>query len=98
MKKFKNYKQHLYKRLQNPKAAAAYLNAALDDEDPKVFLIALKDIADANGGVARLAKETELNRENLYRTLSQRGNPRLQSLMAILQACHLDISIRPRAA
>jgi probable addiction module antidote protein len=98
MKKFKNYKQHLYKRLQNPKAAAAYLNAALDDEDPKVFLIALKDIADANGGVAKLAKETELNRENLYRTLSQRGNPRLQSLMAILQACRLDISIRPRAA
>ena len=45
MKKFRNYR-HLFKRLQDPKAAAAYLNAALEDEDPKVFLIALKDIAD----------------------------------------------------
>jgi len=98
MKKFRNYKEHLFKRLKDPKAAAAYLNAALEDEDPKVFLIALKDITDANGGVAKLAKETDLNRESLYRTLSQRGNPRLHSLVAILQACHLDISIRPAAA
>ena len=98
MKKFRNYKENLFKRLKNPKYAASYLNAALEDEDPYVFLIALKDIADANGGVARLAKETDLNRESLYRTLSQRGNPRLYSLLAILQACKLDISIRPAAA
>ena len=98
MKKLRNYKEHLFKRLQNPKAAAAYLNAALEDEDPNTFLIALKDIADANGGIAKLSKETELNRESLYRTLSPKGNPRLHSLLAILQACHLDISIRPTAA
>jgi DNA-binding phage protein len=55
----RNYKEHLFKRLQNPKAAAAYLNAALDDEDPKVFLIALKDIADARG------EEINLNRERV---------------------------------
>ncbi|HEX4839877.1 MAG TPA: addiction module antidote protein [Rhabdochlamydiaceae bacterium] len=98
MRKFRNYKEYLFKRLKNPKDAAAYLNAALEDEDPKVFLIALKDIADANGGVAKLAKTTDLNRESLYRTLSQRGNPRLHSLLMILQACRLDISIRPAAA
>lgn len=98
MKKSKSYKEHLLKRLQDPKEAAAYLNAALEDEDSKVFLIALKDIAEAHGGVAKLAKETDLNRESLYRTLSLRGNPRLQSLLAILQACNLDISIRPAAA
>ncbi len=98
MRKFRNYKEDLFKDLKDPEYAAAYLNAALEDEDPKVFLIALKDIADANGGVATLAKKSGLNRENLYRTLSQRGNPRLQSLMAILQACKLDISIRPTAA
>ena len=94
----RNYKEPLFKRLQNPKAAAAYLNTALEDEDPKVFLIALKDIADAHGGVAKLAKKTDLNRESLYRTPPQSGNPRLQSLLAILQACHLGISIRPAAA
>ncbi|MGD0664865.1 MAG: addiction module antidote protein [Rhabdochlamydiaceae bacterium] len=98
MKKSKSYKEHLFKRLQDPKEAASYLNAALEDEDSRVFLIALKDIAEAHGGIAKLAKETDLNRESLYKTLSARGNPRLQSLIAILQACNLDISIRPAAA
>ncbi len=97
MKKLRNYKDHLHKRLQNPKAAAAYLNAALEDEDPQVFLIALKDIADANGGISKLANETDLNRESLYRTLSTKGNPRFNSLVAILHACNLNIAIRPTA-
>ena len=73
MKKSRSYKEHLLKRLQDPKEAAAYLNAALEDEDPRVFLIALKDIAEAHGGISRLAKETDLNRESLYKTLSSRA-------------------------
>jgi putative addiction module killer protein len=81
-----------------PLEAAAYLNAALDDEDPEVFLIALKDIAEAHGGIAKLAKKTELNRESLYRTLSSNGNPRLTSLVAILQACKLHLSVQPLRA
>jgi probable addiction module antidote protein len=98
MKKSNSYKEHLLKRLRNPKEAAAYLNAALEDEDSRVFLVALKDIAEANGGLSKLAQEADLNRESLYKTLSPKGNPRFQSLIAILQACHLDISIRPAAA
>lgn len=98
MKKSKSYKEHLLKRLRDPKEAAAYLNTALEDEDSRVFLVALKDIAEANGGLSKLAQEADLNRESLYKTLSPKGNPRFQSLIAILQACHLDISIRPAAA
>ena len=89
------YKEHLFKRLQNSKESAAYLNAALEDEDPRVFLVALKDVAEAHGGLSKLAKEAELNRESLYRTLSPRGNPRLESLVAILDVFNLHISIRP---
>lgn len=95
MSRLTSYKEHLLKRLQDPKEAAAYLNAALDDEDPEVFLLALKDIAEAHGGISKLAKESELNRESLYRTLSSRGNPRLTSLVAILNACDLHLSIKP---
>ncbi len=40
-----SYEEHLFERLKNPKEAAAYLNAALEDEDPRVFLVALKDVA-----------------------------------------------------
>jgi DNA-binding phage protein len=66
MRKFRNYKEDLFKDLKDPEFAAAYLNAALEGDDPTVFLIALKDIADANGGVAKLANQADLNRENLF--------------------------------
>lgn len=90
-----SYTEHLSERLKNPKEAAAYLNAALEDEDPRVFLVALKDVAEAHGGLTKLAKEAELNRENLYRTLSTKGNPRLDSLLSILDVFKLHICIRP---
>ena len=90
----KDYQEDLHERLQDEDYAAAYLNAALADEDPKVFLIALKDVTDARGkGVAQLAKKTHLNRESLYRTMSERGNPRLNNLCLILEALGLHLSI-----
>ena len=75
MSKSINYKKSLNKRLKNSKEAAAYLNAALEDEDIRVFLVALRDVTEAYGGISYLAKETDLNRESLYRTLSLQGNP-----------------------
>ena len=95
MKKSKPYKDFLFERIKDPKEAAAYLNAALADEDPGVFLIALRDIAQANGGMAQVADEANLNRETLYRTLSKKGNPTLISLLALLETCGLQISIQP---
>ena len=96
MIKTKNYKEHLLKQLQDPKEAAAYLNAALHDDDPHVFLLALRDIAEAKGGMGWLADEADLNRENLYRTLSLRGNPRFFNLLAVLDAIGLELSIQAR--
>ena len=96
MVKVKNYKEHLLEQLQDPEEAAAYLNAALHDEDPYAFLLALRDIAEAQGGISRLAKHSELNRENLYRTLSARGNPRFFNLLAVLDTFGLELSIHAR--
>ncbi len=95
MKKSKPYTDFLFERLNNPEEAAAYLNAALADEDLGVFLIALKDIAQANGGMTHIAKEAELNRETLYRTLSKDGNPTFANLRTLLGICGLEISIHP---
>lgn len=97
MVKTKNYKEHLLKQLQKPKEAAAYLNAALQDDDPHVFLLALRDIAEAKGGMSWLADEADLNRENLYRTLSLNGNPRFFNLLAVLDAVGLEFSINARS-
>jgi len=79
--------------LRDPTEAVAYLNACLEDGDPEVFLLALRDVARARGGVAKLAEATELNREHLYRMLSENGNPELRSLEALLDALGFRLSV-----
>lgn len=89
----KPYQPELIKTLQTPRRAAAYLNAALEEGDPEVFLLALRNVAEAQGGIAQLAEKAHLNRENLYRMLSERGNPELRSLDAILHALGFRLTI-----
>ena len=59
----------------NPGFAVEYLRAALEDADePSVLLIALRHIAEARGGIAKVAKAAGIERESLYRALSARGS------------------------
>ena len=88
------YQESLLESLRNPDEAAEYLNACLEDEDARVFLLALRDVAEANGGVRALSHTTHLNRESLYRMLSRAGNPSLDSLAAVLSACGLRLAVR----
>ena len=59
-----SYDEGLLPDLQAPEEAAAYLNAALEESSQEVFLLALRDVANARG-LTQLARETSLNRENL---------------------------------
>jgi probable addiction module antidote protein len=77
-----SYYEDLLKDLKDPAFALGYLNACLE-EDEETFLLALRDVADAHGGLRRLAKKTKLNREHLFRILSKRGNPRLETLQQL---------------
>lgn len=81
--------------LQDEADIAAYLDAILADGDPRVVPVALRSIADAVGGMAALAERTGLSRETLYRTLSNKGNPRLDTLATILEAFGLRIAVAP---
>jgi len=94
MTRSRAYKETLDSLLADPREAAEYLNAALAD-GPDVFLLALRDVADVRGGIKQLAEVTDLNRENMYRMLSEGGNPRISSLTAILHALGLELSIKP---
>jgi probable addiction module antidote protein len=79
---------------RDPAFAAEYLNAALDDtEEPKVLLVVLRQLAEAQGGVAKIAKAAGVERESLYRALSPKGNPRLSTLTAVLKAVGLKLSV-----
>jgi probable addiction module antidote protein len=75
--------------------SAAYLEAAIETGEPGDLMAALRDIADAHGGVSYIAKTTGLGRETLYRTLSKKGNPQLSSLMPILEAVGLRLVVAP---
>jgi len=88
----KNYKDDLIKDLRNPKEAAEYLNAALQDGNQEIFLMALRDVAAARG-IKNISKQTSLNRENMYRMLSNEGNPNLSSLSTILDNLGLKLAI-----
>ena len=88
------YRESLLDSLKDPDEAAQYLNACLEDEDERVFLLALRDVADAHGGIRVLSRNAHLNRESLYRMLSKSGNPSLDSLAAVLNACGLRLAVQ----
>jgi probable addiction module antidote protein len=79
---------------RDPEFAAEYLKAALEDQDePEVLLIALRHLAEAKGGLAKVAKAAGVERESLYRALSKRGNPRLSTLTAVTKALGLKLTV-----
>jgi probable addiction module antidote protein len=90
-----SHEEALIKELrQKPAFAAEYFKAALEDlDEPQVLLIALRQIAEARGGIAKVAKAAGVERESLYRALSARGNPRLSTLMAVAKAVGLKLTV-----
>jgi len=90
----KSYQEDLIESLKKPKEAVAYLNAAIEEGDRELFLLALRNIAEAQGGISAIAEKAHLNRENLYRMLSKRGNPEIKSLMTLLNAMGLALTVK----
>ena len=82
--------------LKDPHEACAYLNGALEEGDRKHFLIALRNVAEAQGGLLALSRRLKMNRGHLYRILSSRGNPQIESLHQILRAFGMDLAIVPQ--
>lgn len=79
---------------QRRRFAAEYLKAAMEEtDDPEVLLLALRHIAKARGGLAKIAKAAGLERESLYQALSENGNPRLSTLVGIMKAVGLRLTV-----
>lgn len=78
---------------QNPAYALELLNEILLDGDQGELLIALRQMTKAFGGVQSVAEKADLNPTQLYRTLSDQGNPELRSLSAILKAMGLRLAV-----
>jgi probable addiction module antidote protein len=81
------------------KQAIAYLKVAMesldDPEDRAAGLLALRAIAEAYGGLGKIAEEAGVSRESLYRSLSPTGNPTLKTLIAVLNTMGMRLSVEP---
>lgn len=79
----------------DPDFAALVINTILENGDQGELLVILRQIAKAFGGVSVIAEQANLNPTQLYRTLSQNGNPALSSLLEILKAMNLRLHVEP---
>lgn len=99
MVKLINFKDSLIEDLKDENYARSYLSVALEayekDKDNVAFLTALRDVAEARGGLGKLARKAKLNRENLYKVLSSKGNPRLDTIESLLHGLGFRLDIQP---
>lgn len=99
MAKRKKYQDWLIEKLKDHDEAVAYLNAALeeslkgDEESQNLFLLAVRNVAEAHGGMSKLAEKAHLGRESLYKTLSDKGNPKWHTLVSLIIALGLNLRL-----
>ena len=94
--KLRSCKDDLLKQLTDAEFAASYLAQVLESGDDAAFLIALRDVVEASGGVSVVAQQARIQRQSLYKALSKRGNPTLTTLQDILNPLGLRVSVTPK--
>lgn len=80
--------------LRNEEEIAAYLDAVMEDGDPSLIAAALGDVARARN-ISKLARDTGMSREGIYRALSGEGNPSFATILKIAEALGLRLSFKP---
>lgn len=90
-----SHEERLIEELRaDPEFAQAYLAAAMEEEIP-VILVTLRQLAEAYGGMTKIAEEAGVAREALYRALSPKGNPTLKTITAVLKAIGMRLDVAP---
>ena len=92
----KDFNETLADELRDPEFATAYLSAALEEEDHHAFLVALRNVVRARRGMSSVSKGTSLGRESLYKSLSEKGNPRFSTVEAVLSDLAFGLSVTHR--
>ena len=88
-----SYQVCLIERLKDPKQRAAYVNAALEDDDPDILLACLNDCAKAMGGKTWLANQAHLSRQAITAIVSKDGNPKYRNLTRVLAPMGLRFKV-----
>ena len=95
MKPTKSYQESLIQSLRDSREAAEYINAALEEDNLDLFLLALRNVAEVHG-MTNVSRRAKLNRVSLYRMLSKRGNPEFQSVLQLLNSWGLKLAVQPQ--
>lgn len=83
------------KYLTSDKAIAEYLSIILEENDAELFMLAFQNVIRAKG-IAQVAKETGLNRESLYKTISKGAKPRFETVLKLIHASGFSLSLKPQ--
>lgn len=93
-----SYDEWLIESLRDRQEAAVFLQVAFEefqrDSNVEALLLALRYVAEAQGGLGQLARKTHLNRESLYKTLSKNGNPKLETVGVLLKGLGFQFSVK----
>ena len=97
MSKLKLSKWHVVDHLVTDEQATFHFAAAIEEDpgDGSLIRAALGDIARARG-MTQLARDTGLTREGLYKALSSDGNPEFSTVLQVIKALGLHLSVSPR--
>lgn len=99
MRQYRDFRDYHIGKLRDPEDARIFISIALEeyeeDGDIEAFLRALKDVTEAQGGIAKLAKHTKLNEQDINDIFSNKENLKFDDLEAILQALGFRLSIEP---
>ena len=93
----KSYAESLEASLTDPVEAAAYLQAVMELDDNAALLVALRHVAKAHG-MAEVARRAEVGDKSLFKSLSDTGNPTLETISKVLHAVGLRLSVTPAHA
>lgn len=100
MRKYRKFQDALIDDLRDdPEQAYAYLQVALEefdqDGDTKHLMLALRNVAEARGGVPELVRQVKMGKTSLYKALSEKGNPTLSTVGTILHGLGYRLAIAP---
>jgi len=96
MKPAVSYRKELMAVLKDPEQASAYLNAALEAGNREAFLLALRNVLEARGGITQISRQAKINRVSLYKMLSSNGNPAFENILRLLRTTGIRLQAVPK--
>ena len=98
MRQYRDFRDYHMEQLHDPEDARIFLSVVLEeyeeDGDTEAFLLALKDVTEAQGGIAKIAERTKLSQQDIYNFFANKDNPRFDILESILQALGFCLSVK----